>query len=91
MRTFVVRVYRPAQSSPPDGGRLRGVVEEISTGIHATFHNTRELLAILDRSQQQAPGMSSGAAKAPRALPLPDAGFGDLEQASNEGRNNDLA
>lgn len=48
MDTFVVRVHRPGQI-PPDDDRLRGVVDEISTGAHATFHDAGELLAILRR------------------------------------------
>jgi hypothetical protein len=49
MDTFVVRVYRSGQDSGPDDDCLRGVVEEISTGLHATFRDAGELLSILHR------------------------------------------
>jgi hypothetical protein len=51
MDTFVVRVYRSGQDLSPDEDRLRGVVDEISTGLRTTFHDTQELLAILRRPQ----------------------------------------
>lgn len=54
MDTFVVRVYRSGQKSLPDDEHLRGVVEEISTGSQATFHDTTQLLSILSRGQHKA-------------------------------------
>ena len=61
MDTFVVRVYRPGgMDGLPDDGRLRGVVEEISTGFHATFHDARELLSILAGLQTNSPGSHRG-------------------------------
>jgi hypothetical protein len=53
MDTFVVRVYRSGQGLSPDEDQLRGVVDEISTGVRATFQDTQELLAILRRPQPQ--------------------------------------
>jgi hypothetical protein len=47
MDTFVVRVYRSGQGTAADDESLRGVVDEVSTGIKATFHDATELLAIL--------------------------------------------
>jgi hypothetical protein len=47
MDTFVVRVYRRGQDTSPDDDALRGVVDEVSTGLKATFHDATELLAIL--------------------------------------------
>ncbi len=61
MDTFVVRVYRSGQETLSDDAHLRGVVEEISTGAKATFHDTRELLSILGRQQREQPEVSPGA------------------------------
>ena len=49
MDTFVVRVYRLDRRSSAEDDRLRGVVEEISTGFQATFQSPTELLSILRR------------------------------------------
>ena len=51
MDTFVVRVYRSGQELSHDDDQLRGVVDEVSTGVRITFHDAPELLAILQRSQ----------------------------------------
>lgn len=61
MDTFVVRVYRSSQDALPDDPRLRGVVEEVATGAHATFHDAMELLSILRRPQHDEPEVPSGA------------------------------
>ena len=55
MDTFVVRVYRSEQDSHADSDRLRGVVEEVSTGSQATFRDTTQLLAILHHHSQPFP------------------------------------
>jgi hypothetical protein len=47
MNTFVVRVYRSTDLDEPGQSGLRGVIEEVSTGCHSTFHNVGELLSIL--------------------------------------------
>lgn len=47
MQTFVVRTYTAGRDAVQDTGRLRGVVEEVSTGFRATFRDTSELLSIL--------------------------------------------
>jgi len=60
MDTFVVRVYRSKQDAVPDDPRLRGVVEEVATGVHATFHDATELLSILRRPQHERPEVSPG-------------------------------
>lgn len=66
MRTFVVRVYRSGQDSVPHDDRLRGVVEEISTGRQATFHDAKQLLSILDRQgDENAAVPMSGASSTP--------------------------
>lgn len=51
MDTFVVRVYRSKHDAPPDDDPLRGVVDEVSTGLKATFHDATELLSILRRDR----------------------------------------
>lgn len=61
MDTFVVRVYRSSQDALPDDPRLRGVVEEVATGAHATFHDAMELLSILRRPQHDEPEVPPGA------------------------------
>src|SRR5579859_2039671 len=75
MDTFVVRVYRSGQDILSDDDRLRGVVEEISTGFRATFHDTKELLSVLHRRQRDQPGVPPRGSEASRAIArtLPDA------------------
>jgi hypothetical protein len=45
METFVVRVYRPDGGS----GELRGLVDDVATGVRARFLDGSELLWILGR------------------------------------------
>jgi hypothetical protein len=54
MDTFVVRVYRSGQDAPPGDDLLRGVVDEVSTGVKATFQDATELVAILRRERPPA-------------------------------------
>lgn len=56
MQTFVVRTYTPGRNDDQDDGRLRGVVEEVSTGFRATFRDTSELVSILHRRRQPTSG-----------------------------------
>lgn len=79
MDTFVIRVYRSGRDALPRDERLRGVVEEISTGFQATFHDTKQLLSILQGARDEKPGVSPGRAEAPRAgsRPEPDEGRGE--------------
>lgn len=49
MDTFVIRLYSERNQQRPGDARLCGVVEEISTGLRATFRGDAELLAILQR------------------------------------------
>jgi hypothetical protein len=60
MDTFVVRVYRSRQDVISDNSRLRGIVEEVATGDHATFRDATELLSILRRPQHEGPEVSPG-------------------------------
>jgi hypothetical protein len=54
MTTFVVRVYSSnREDGSPGDGRLAGVVDEISTGLHVTFHDAEELLSVLGRSRRE--------------------------------------
>jgi hypothetical protein len=50
VRTFIVRIQEDAEGSGrPDATalRLRGVVDEVATGLRATFRNDSELVAAL--------------------------------------------
>lgn len=49
MKTFVVRVHEDAGSDPAgaDTPRLRGLVDEVATGLRATFRSELELVAVL--------------------------------------------
>lgn len=52
MKTFVVRLYEDAGSDPagPVGAaaaRLCGVIDEVATGLRATFRSEIELVAVL--------------------------------------------
>jgi hypothetical protein len=51
MDTFVVRLYRSGPDTSPGDDALRGVVDEVSTGIKATFHDATELVEILRRER----------------------------------------
>ena len=50
MRTFIVRLQEDAGGSGRGGAattRLRGVVDEVATGLRATFRNDQELVTAL--------------------------------------------
>ena len=49
MKTFVVRLHEDAGSDPAgaDMSRLCGVIDEVATGLRATFRSERELVAAL--------------------------------------------
>lgn len=47
MKTFVVRLFVPAQQEAPPGPALHGFVEEVATGRRASFADDRELVAFL--------------------------------------------
>lgn len=49
MKTFVVRVFEDvgSDSASADTPRLRGVVDEVATGLRATFRSELELVAAL--------------------------------------------
>lgn len=48
MKTFVVRLYVPAEPKPPDtDSSLRGLVEEVGSGRRASFAAGPELLVFL--------------------------------------------
>ena len=58
MRTFIIRLQddaggagRPGDSAP----RLRGVVDEVATGLRAIFRNDQELLTALAAALAGAP------------------------------------
>ncbi len=50
MRTFIVRLQEEAGGGGATGAaarRLRGVVDEVATGLRATFRNDQELVTAL--------------------------------------------
>jgi hypothetical protein len=79
MDTFVVRVYRSGRDAHPDANRLRGVVEEISTGLQATFHDATQLLSILCSRRRDEPEASPRRQDAAGATAMP---AGDRSQGA---------
>lgn len=50
MRTFIVRLVQDADGAGPGSAgrpRLRGVVDEVATGLRTTFRDDEELVAAL--------------------------------------------
>ncbi len=50
MRTFIVRLIQDASGTSQDAAvrtRLRGVVDEVATGLRTTFRDDQELVAVL--------------------------------------------
>lgn len=49
MKTFVVRLYEDAGIDPAGAAaaRLCGVIDEVATGLRATFRSEIELVAVL--------------------------------------------
>ena len=50
VKTFIVRVQEDAGGTgraDSEAGRLRGVVDEVATGLRATFRNDAELISAL--------------------------------------------
>ena len=76
MRTFIVRLQQDATGSGQPAAanpRLRGVVDEVATGMRATFRNDRELLTALISAMGAArPGSSWGRDDPVPRKPLPD-------------------
>jgi hypothetical protein len=76
VRTFIIRLQedaagrgQPAAASP----RLRGVVDEVATGMRATFRNDGELLtALISALGAERPGSSWGGGDRVPRRPLPD-------------------
>ena len=75
MRTFIIRLQEDATGSGPAAAatpRLRGVVDEVATGLRATFRNDHELVTALLAAMSADPAGPSwgGGDRAPRE-PLP--------------------
>jgi hypothetical protein len=76
VRTFIIRLQedpagsgRTAAASP----RLRGVVDEVATGMRTTFRDDRELVtALMSAICAARPGPSWGGADRVPRTPLPD-------------------
>jgi hypothetical protein len=58
VHTFVVRIFGPQREE----AELRGTVDEVSSGLTATFHDAGELMTILSQSAER--GEIRGAADA---------------------------
>ena len=62
MRTFIVRLQEDGGGSDRAGAaaaRLRGVVDEVATGLRATFRDQQELVnALLTAVAADRPGLS---------------------------------
>jgi hypothetical protein len=59
VRTFIVRLQEEAGASTGTARaepRLRGVVDEVATGMRATFRNERELVTALTAAVAYRPG-----------------------------------
>lgn len=50
MKTFVVRMWTPAEPAGMDDRTLRGVVEVVGSGASTTFGDADELIAFLART-----------------------------------------
>jgi hypothetical protein len=59
MKTYVVRVYRP-DGEVVDPPELRGVVDEVSSGASAAFHDGDELLRILSEQRERETSSEAG-------------------------------
>jgi hypothetical protein len=57
VKTFVVRLHEDAGDDPADADspRLRGVVDEVATGLRATFRSELELVAALKAAMDTDP------------------------------------
>ncbi len=62
MKTFVVRLFEDAGGDPAGPGtpRLRGVVDEVATGLRATFRSELELIAALKTAMGTEPPGATG-------------------------------
>ncbi len=76
MRTFIIRLQEDPTGSgriPAASPRLRGVVDEVATGMRATFRNDRELLtALISAMGAGQPGPCWGGDDRVPRKPLPD-------------------
>ena len=76
MRTFIIRLQEDATGSGPAAAatpRLRGVVDEVATGLRATFRNDGELVtALISAMGAGRPGLPWGGDDRVPRQPLPD-------------------
>jgi hypothetical protein len=68
VRTFIVRVREAGDGGDREGvaiPRLRGVVDEVTTGLRATFRDAQELVtALMAATAADRPGPSDDAGRA---------------------------
>jgi hypothetical protein len=58
VRTFIIRIHKDTGDSDRTsavGPRLRGVVDEVATGLQATFRNDYELVTALMAAMEGGP------------------------------------
>jgi len=62
VKTFLVRLHEDADSKPAaaDIPRLCGVIDEVATGLRATFRSERELVAALRAAMGADPPGATG-------------------------------
>lgn len=81
MRTFIIRLHEDTGDSgrtSAAGPRLRGVVDEVATGLRATFRNDHELVTALAAAVAAGPpGPPWGGRRPPAGSPsdTPDPGL----------------
>jgi len=76
VRTFIIRLQEDTSDSGRTGAagpRLRGVVDEVATGLRATFRNDHELVAALVAAVAAGPpGPPPGGGRRPGEPPWTD-------------------
>jgi hypothetical protein len=84
VRTFIVRLQEDAGGGDRGGAatpRLRGVVDEVATGLRATFRNQQELVtALMTAVAADRPGQAHGGVDRAAHEPASD----DLHEGSGE-------
>lgn len=53
MQTFIVRLWVPSNLTPETDETLRGVVEQLGSGLSTPFADDDELLAILRQAERE--------------------------------------
>ena len=88
MRTFIVRLRQDASGGPGAARpRLRGVVDEVATGMRTTFRDDQELVTALTTALGAEPSgpasTASGRAWREPSPDNPDSIFGENEHVAD--------